>query len=51
VLLKYRTCCVNKRLTVLHEWPVFSLVNTRKQSEPPSWPIKSKSGCLIERCS
>lgn len=32
MLLKYRMCYVNKRLTVLHEWPVFSFVNIGKNS-------------------
>ena len=36
MLLKYRMCYVNRRLTVLHEWPVSSFVN-----------IGTKSGTLF----
>lgn len=32
MLLKYRMCYMNKRLTVLHEWPVSSFVNIGKNS-------------------
>lgn len=32
MLSKYRMCSVNKRLTVLHEWPVSSFVNTGENS-------------------